>query len=53
MFTLFGFICLGFLVAEAYKSVKNMLSPEKRQLRKEADRVMKETDELLGRKFTE
>ena len=53
MLTIWGFFCMGCLIVAAIKAVKNMLSPETRRLRKEADRLMEETDELLGRKFTE
>lgn len=49
MFTLFGFICLGYLVVIAYQSVKRELSPKRRKQHKEVQKLIKETDELLGR----
>jgi len=49
MLTIWGFFCMGCLIVAAIKTVKNMLSPEKRRLRREAEKVQKETKELLGR----
>lgn len=49
MLTLWGFFCMGCLIIAAIRAVKDMLSPKRRQQRKEIERLHKETNKLLGR----